>query len=102
MSEWEEDTARQVASLTLRGNLAALPPLMMMGRVGAGRRTHPLWTKAMIHPVAEGKEGGTAASRMRLQERYASDLSPRPTRTKGLELTQANPEARIYNFPTEM
>lgn len=44
------------------GDLAELPPLMMMGRVGAGRRIRPLRTKAMIHPVAEGKEGGMSAS----------------------------------------
>lgn len=68
------------------------------GEVGAGRRAHPLWTKAMIHPVAEVKEGGMSASSRRLHKRYTSDLpGPRPTCINGLELTQADPKARIHD-----
>lgn len=83
-----------MVSLTPEGDLAELPPLMGMGRVGAGRRIHPLWTKAMIHPVEEGKEGGMAGSSMGLRKGYVCNLqSPGPTDTKGLELTQADPKA---------
>lgn len=59
--------------------MAELSPLLGTGRVGADRRIHPLWTKAMIHPVEEGKGGDTRPSSMGLHTSDVYDLlSSRP------------------------
>lgn len=81
------------------------------GVVGAGRRIHPLWTPAMIHPVEEGRKGSASAGSMGLHKRWVYNLPssgsppPSPTRpvcTEGLELTQTKPRAQSHNFLTEI
>lgn len=62
-------------------------------RVGAGRRSHPLGTKAVIHPLEEGKEGGTSARSMGLRSRSVCDPRPGAPFAKGLELTPAKAKA---------